>query len=83
MVTSEKGDAALEALKNVYFSIDELRKTHPDEFIFFNKMDQLGMEKAALLTEKTALFTECREILGGGIVDFSSRVSAVSYFSPE
>ncbi len=38
MVTSEKGDAALEALKNVYFSIDELRKTHPDEFIFFNKM---------------------------------------------
>ena len=38
MVTSENGDVALETLKNVYFSIDELRKRSPGEFIFFNKM---------------------------------------------
>lgn len=38
MVTSENGESALETLKNVYFSIDELRKRRQNEFIFFNKM---------------------------------------------
>ncbi|MGN0813874.1 MAG: primosomal protein N' [Candidatus Coproplasma sp.] len=38
MVTSDDDKSALEALKNVYFSIEEMRKTEPDEFIFFNKM---------------------------------------------
>lgn len=38
MVTSDDGNAALEALKNVYFAVEELRKENPDEFIFMNKM---------------------------------------------
>lgn len=38
MVTSEDDGSALEALKEVYFSIEEMRKSAPDEFIFFNKM---------------------------------------------
>ena len=38
MVTSENSKAALEALKQVYFSIAELEKAYADEFIFFNKM---------------------------------------------
>ncbi|MGN0818014.1 MAG: primosomal protein N' [Candidatus Coproplasma sp.] len=38
MVTSDDDKHALEALKNVYFAIEELRKAQPDEFIFFNKM---------------------------------------------
>jgi primosomal protein N' (replication factor Y) len=38
MVTSEDGDKALEALKNVYFAIEDLRKNYPDDFIFMNKM---------------------------------------------
>ena len=38
MVTSEDGEAALETLKNVYFSIERLRQDNPEEFIFFNKM---------------------------------------------
>lgn len=38
MVTSENDALALETLKNVYFAIEELRKSNPDEFIFLNKM---------------------------------------------
>lgn len=38
MVTSEDNDKALQTLKEVYFSIDKLRETHSDEFMFFNKM---------------------------------------------
>ena len=38
MVTAEEDKAALGVLKEVYFAIDELRKEHPEEFIFFNKM---------------------------------------------
>ncbi|MDE7087463.1 MAG: primosomal protein N' [Clostridia bacterium] len=38
MVTAEKDEAALEALKNVYFAIEEIRKADPGDFIFFNKM---------------------------------------------
>lgn len=38
MVVADKDERALEALKNVYFAIDEIRKGDPQEFIFFNKM---------------------------------------------
>ncbi|MDE6105405.1 MAG: primosomal protein N' [Clostridia bacterium] len=38
MVTSDKSENALEALKGVYFAIEELRAKFPDEFIFLNKM---------------------------------------------
>ena len=38
MVTSEREEAALEALKNVYFAIEEIRRSDPAEFIFLNKM---------------------------------------------
>ena len=38
MVTSENGEAALETLKSVYFSIEAMRKDNPEEFIFLNKM---------------------------------------------
>lgn len=38
MVTSENDALALETLKKVYFAIESLRATHPDEFIFLNKM---------------------------------------------
>ena len=38
MVTAERDESALEVLKSVYFAIDGLRRSCPDEFIFFNKM---------------------------------------------
>ncbi|MDE7181465.1 MAG: primosomal protein N' [Clostridia bacterium] len=38
MVTSDNAENALEALKGVYFAIEELRAKFPDEFIFLNKM---------------------------------------------
>lgn len=38
MVTSESAEVALEGLKSVYFAIEELRKLHPEKFIFMNKM---------------------------------------------
>ena len=38
MVTSENDALALETLKKVYFAIENLRASHPDEFIFLNKM---------------------------------------------
>lgn len=38
MVVAERDDKALEALKNVFFAIEEIRKGDPQEFIFFNKM---------------------------------------------
>lgn len=38
MVVADRDDKALEALKNVYFAIEEIRKGDPREFIFFNKM---------------------------------------------
>lgn len=38
MVTSEDGEAALAALKSVYFAVEELRRDYPSEFIFLNKM---------------------------------------------
>jgi primosomal protein N' (replication factor Y) len=38
MVTSEDGDKALEALKNVYFAVEALRERFSDDFIFMNKM---------------------------------------------
>ena len=38
MVTAEEDGAALAVLKQVYFAVDELRKRHCEEFIFFNKM---------------------------------------------
>ncbi len=38
MVTSENDKTALETLKDVYFALEELRKLHPDKFLFINKM---------------------------------------------
>ena len=38
MVTSDRDESALEALKGVYFGAEELRQQHPREFIFLNKM---------------------------------------------
>ncbi len=38
MVVADKDGDALEALKNVYFAMEELRAGDPAEFIFFNKM---------------------------------------------
>lgn len=38
MVTGEDDKKALDALKGVYFDIEELKKTNPKEFIFLNKM---------------------------------------------
>ena len=38
MVVADRDDRALEALKNVFFAIEEIRKGDPQEFIFFNKM---------------------------------------------
>jgi len=38
MVTAETDEDALEALKGVYFALEELRRADPKEFIFFNKM---------------------------------------------
>lgn len=38
MVTSSEDKIALEALKGVWFDIEELRKENPDRFIFLNKM---------------------------------------------
>ena len=38
MVTSESKEAAIEALKGVYFDIEKLRSENPAEFIFMNKM---------------------------------------------
>lgn len=38
MVVADKDDKALEALKNVFFAIEEIRKGDAQEFIFFNKM---------------------------------------------
>ncbi|MCD8201722.1 MAG: primosomal protein N' [Clostridia bacterium] len=38
MVTGEDNDAALEALKNVFFAVQALRDENPDDFIFFNRM---------------------------------------------
>ena len=38
MVTSEDDGAALEALKGVYFAVEELKARHPEEFAFLNKM---------------------------------------------
>lgn len=38
MVVADRDDKALEALKNVFFAIEEIRKADPQEFIFFNKM---------------------------------------------
>lgn len=38
MVTGENSEETLEALKNVYFAIEEIRKSEPEEFIFLNKM---------------------------------------------
>ncbi len=38
MVVSVEKEAAIGVLKDVYFAIDGLRKTHPGEFIFMNKM---------------------------------------------
>ena len=38
MVTAERDESALEALKGVYFGAEELRQRHPQEFIFLNKM---------------------------------------------
>ena len=38
MVVAEEDGAALEALKSVYFAMEELRNSDPREFIFFNKM---------------------------------------------
>ena len=43
-----------------------LKKYKIPTFLFFNKMDQPG-------TDKEALLAECREMLGEGIVDFSGR----------
>ena len=43
-----------------------LKKYKIPTFLFFNKMDQPG-------TEKEALLSECRELLGEGIVDFSGQ----------
>lgn len=38
MVTAENDADALEALKGVYFALEDLRRSDPKEFIFFNKM---------------------------------------------
>ena len=38
MVVAEKDGEAIEALKNVYFAIEEIRQKDAGEFIFFNKM---------------------------------------------
>lgn len=38
MVVADRDDKALEALKNVFFAIEEIRKGDEQEFIFFNKM---------------------------------------------
>ncbi|MDE7440105.1 MAG: primosomal protein N' [Clostridia bacterium] len=38
MVTAESNDKALQTLKEVYFAIEKLRETNPQEFIFLNKM---------------------------------------------
>ncbi|MGN0803805.1 MAG: primosomal protein N' [Candidatus Coproplasma sp.] len=38
MVVADTDGDALEALKNAYFAIEEIRKADPTEFIFFNKM---------------------------------------------
>ncbi len=38
MVTSENAETAVETLKKVYFATEELRQSHPDEFIFLNRM---------------------------------------------
>ncbi len=38
MVVAEEDSSALEALKNVYFAMEEIRNSDPSEFIFFNKM---------------------------------------------
>lgn len=38
MVVSDDNEAAVEALKNVYFAIEDLRKKFPGQFIFLNKM---------------------------------------------
>lgn len=38
MVVADEDGQALEALKNVYFAMEEIRLADPKEFIFFNKM---------------------------------------------
>lgn len=38
MVTSEDDGKALDALKTVYLSLEEMRRATPDEFIFLNRM---------------------------------------------
>lgn len=38
MVVAEEDKCALEALKGAYFAAESLRKDHPQEFIFLNKM---------------------------------------------
>ena len=38
MVVSENNEAALEALKGVYFAVEDVRKADAGEFIFLNKM---------------------------------------------
>ena len=38
MVVAERDEPALEALKNVFFAIEEIRVKDAQEFIFFNKM---------------------------------------------
>lgn len=38
MVVAETDEDALEALKKVYFGVEEIRRSDPQEFIFFNKM---------------------------------------------
>lgn len=38
MVTGEDEKKSLETLKEVYFEIEEMRKNHPEQFIFLNKM---------------------------------------------
>lgn len=38
MVVAERDEEAIEALKNVYFAIEEIRQKDAGEFIFFNKM---------------------------------------------
>ena len=38
MVTCGNNDKALQTLKEVYFAIDKLRESRPEEFLFLNKM---------------------------------------------
>ncbi len=38
MVTGEKEEEAIEALKKVYYPLEALAKAHREEFLFFNKM---------------------------------------------